>query len=236
MDRRKTLKLMVAGTAATGLVMTGCEPKVEEQKASGNDHNLLENDLGYGRTDEEIVRDKALLKDKFFTDHEMATVIVLSDIILPSDGENPSASQAEVPEFIDFIALDRPTFQIPLRGGLQWIDHESNARFNKVFKELTSEQQIEIVEDIAYPEDAKPEMSQGVSFFNTMRNLVLTGYFTSKPGLEDLGFMGNVPNVWDGVPQEVLDKHNLAYDEKTLRECVDQSKRDEIMDWTDYKI
>lgn len=235
MDRRKTLKLMVAGSAATGLVLTGCDTS-KSAPETGQNNVDLENDMGYGRTDEELVRDKARLKESFFSDHDLATITVLADIIVPADGEHPSASKAGVVEFIDFMALDRPTFQVPLSGGLKWLDHESNVRFGKVFKDASADQQIEIVDDIAYPEDAKPEMSQGVKFFSTMRDLVLTGYFTSKPGLEDLGFMGNVPNVWDGVPQEVLDKHNLAYDEKTLKECIDQSTRNEIMDWTDYKL
>ncbi len=41
---------------------------------------------------------------------------------------------------------------------------------------------------------AKPQMSQGVSFFNTMRDLVGTGFYTTKIGIEDIGYIGNQPN------------------------------------------
>jgi hypothetical protein len=77
-----------------------------------------------------------------------------------------------------------------------------------------------MVDEIAFPEKAKPEMEQGVSFFNTMRDLTATGFFTSKIGIADLGYVGNTPNQWDGVPQDVLDQYGLKYDERTLNESV----------------
>ncbi len=77
-----------------------------------------------------------------------------------------------------------------------------------------------MVDQIAYPAKAKPEMKQGVSFFNLMRNLTLTGFFTSEMGVKDLGYAGNTPNRWNGVPDEVLKQYGLAYSEKELKECV----------------
>ena len=74
-------------------------------------------------------------------------------------------------------------------------------------------------------------MSTGVSFFNRMRDLTMTGYYTSRIGVKDLGYVGNVPNVWDGVPQDVLDKHGMSYDPEWLAKCVDQSKRNDIAEW-----
>jgi hypothetical protein len=84
----------------------------------------------------------------------------------------------------------------------------------------THEQQIGIVDEIAYPKKAKPEVAQGVSFFNKMRDLVTTGYYTSEIGVKDLGYMGNQPNQWNGVPDDVLKQHGLAYTEKELKECI----------------
>jgi hypothetical protein len=77
-----------------------------------------------------------------------------------------------------------------------------------------------MVDAIAYPKKAKPEMGQGVAFFNLMRNLVSTGFFTSQIGVKDLGYAGNVPNQWNGVPDDVLKQYGLAYTEKELKECV----------------
>lgn len=234
MDRRSSLKYLFAGAAAAGFVFTACEPS-QNQKVAGVPHKA-ENPFGFDRTPEELDRDLALVAGSYFTKDEEALINVLADIIIPNDGTYGSATDADVFTFINFMALDRPEFQLPLRGGLQWINHESNRRFNKQFVDLNSSQQIEIVEDIAYPFDAKPEFTHGARFFSTLRDLVACGYFTSKEGIDYIGYMGNTPHVWDGVPQEVLDEHGLAYDEKTLAECVDQSKRNEIMDWSDYVL
>ena len=63
-------------------------------------------------------------------------------------------------------------------------------------------------------------MSQGVSFFTLMRNLTCTGFYTAKIGIEDMGYMGNKPNQWNGVPDDVLKQYGLAYTEKEMKECV----------------
>jgi gluconate 2-dehydrogenase gamma chain len=76
------------------------------------------------------------------------------------------------------------------------------------------------VDDIAYPKKAKPEMAQGVAFFTLMRNLTATGFYTSEIGVKDIGYLGNVPTQWKGVPDDVLKQYGLAYTEKELRECV----------------
>jgi hypothetical protein len=77
-----------------------------------------------------------------------------------------------------------------------------------------------MVDRIAWPKKAKPEMSQGVAFFNLIRNLVSTGFYTSEMGVKDVGYIGNVPNQWNGVPDDVLKQYNVAYTEKELKECV----------------
>jgi gluconate 2-dehydrogenase gamma chain len=165
-----------------------------------------------GRLKEEAIRDAKLMQQKFLTAPEMATIKVLVDIIIPADDKGGSATQAGVPDFIEFIAKDMPQNQIPLRGGLKWLELESNKRFKKGFTLLTKAQQLQIVDDIAYPEKAKPVYSQGVAFFNLMRNLTASGYYTSKIGIADLGYMGNTPNVWEGVPADVLKQYGLSYE------------------------
>ncbi|HAC24478.1 MAG TPA: transcriptional initiation protein Tat, partial [Cytophagales bacterium] len=81
-------------------------------------------------------------------------------------------------------------------------------------------QQIEVVDAIAFPERAQPEVRQGVAFFNLLRDLTATGFYTSEIGIKDLGYEGNRANQWDGVPQDVLDQYGLKYDERTLAESV----------------
>jgi len=92
---------------------------------------------------------------------------------------------------------------------------------------------VQIIEDIAYPdpEELRPDMAYGITFFDLMRNLTLTGYYTTKMGLDDLGYTGNFANVWDGVPAEVLADHDVDYDEEWLAKCVDQNERMTIAEW-----
>jgi hypothetical protein len=171
------------------------------------------------------------MAEEFLTAHELATITVLCDIILPADESSGSATEAGVPEFIGFIVKDMPHHQIPIRGGIMWLDHESNTRFNQVFKDCSSDQQLAIIDDIAYPDQVKPEHSQGAKFFSLMRDLTLTGFYTTRMGIDDLGYKGNVPNVWDGVPEDVLQEQGLSYDEEWLAKFVDQNQRDALPQW-----
>jgi hypothetical protein len=214
MDRRKYLKTLAVGTAGAGLLIQ-CEPKEQKTATAAPPSSFT-----YDRTPEELEREKKLQAEKFFDEHEMKTITVLSDIIIPKDDVSGSASDAGVPAFIEFIVKDMPHYQTPLRGGIKWLDIQCMKRFEMDFASCSSQQQIEIVDEIAFPEKAKPEMQQGVSFFNTMRDLTACGFFTSKIGIEDLGYAGNKPNQWDGVPQDVLDQYGLKYDAKTLEISV----------------
>lgn len=215
MDRRKYLKTLAAGTAGAGLLLQSCEPKKTEGVAATD-----ANQFTIDRTPQELEREKKLLAEKFFDEHEMKTISILADIIIPKDETSASATDAGVPDFIEFIAKDVPRYKTPLRGGIKWLDMQCLKRFNADFASCNSKQQIEIVDEIAYPEKAKPEMQAGVSFFNLMRDLTACGFFTSKIGIADLGYMGNKPNQWNGVPQEVLDQYGIKYDDRTLEICV----------------
>jgi len=151
----------------------------------------------------------------------------------PSTPTAGSATEAEVPEFIEFIVKDLPSHQLPIRGGLMWLNGESTKRFNKTFADCNHDEQISIVDDIAYPdpENKKPEMGPGISFFNRMRNLTMTGYYTTKMGIDDLGYVGNRPNLWDGVPQEILDKRGLSYPKEWMPKFVNHETRDVQAEW-----
>jgi gluconate 2-dehydrogenase gamma chain len=152
---------------------------------------------------------KGPYKPKFFTAHEWATVALLADIVIPKDERSGSATDARVPEFMDFTMTDRPNMQTPMRGGLRWLDTACRKRFDKDFVELAAAERTSILDEIAYPKKALPEVSQGAAFFTSFRNLVATGFFTSKIGIADLQYMGNVPTVWNGCPQECLDHLGL---------------------------
>ena len=173
------------------------------------------------RMPEEKANDEKLKNmQPFFTAEEMATITVLADIIIPKDDISGSASDAKVPEFIGYIVNEMTDHQTPMRGGLRWLDLQCLNRFGQPFTGCTAAQQIEMVDLIAYPKKATPDMAQGVSFFNLMRNLTATGFYSTKMGWDDIGYKGNTPNKWNGVPADVLQQYGVAYSEKELKECV----------------
>jgi len=201
MNRRETLKAIGIGTISTSVLIEACK---DDQKK-----DVAANPADTGRQSFEVTRDKSLHAETFFNPHEMSTIAILADIIIPKDETSGSATDAKVPEFIEFIVKDEPEHQVPMRGGLRWLDIQCLGRFNNDFKSCTPQQQIEIVEDIAYPFKPKPGMEQGVSFFNKMRDLTAIGFFTSKMGIQDLGYKGNAPGKWEGVPADVLKQYGL---------------------------
>jgi len=223
MDRRKSLKAIALGTVSTGLLLDAC--KLADKKEAVNNAGKANssagnNDTGINRMKEEAAHYKEVTSTTFFTPEEMATITVLGDIIIPKDDVSGSASNAKVPDFIEFIVKDKPEHQVPMRGGLRWLDMQCLHRYKNSFAACNNQQQLEMVDAIAYPKKAKPEMKPGVAFFNLMRNLTATGFYTSEIGGKDVGYMGNVPNQWNGVPADVLKQYNLAYTDKELKECI----------------
>ncbi|HET6256250.1 MAG TPA: gluconate 2-dehydrogenase subunit 3 family protein [Puia sp.] len=210
MNRRESIRALGIGALSAGTLsatlLDGCKPSPDKPAgatASAPDINPT------GRQDFEIARDKSLHGQTYFDAHEKATLTVLSGIIIPKDDRSGSATDAGVPDFIEFIVKDEPQHQLPMRGGLRWLDMECLNRFDKDFISCTPQQQVAVVSDIAYPAQAKPEMQPGVAFFNKMRDLTAIGFFTSKIGIEDLGYKGNTPGKWEGVPPDVLKKYGF---------------------------
>jgi len=153
---------------------------------------------------------------KFFTAKEWRTVRTLADYVIPADDKSGSATEAKAPEYMDFVLHDDMTSEanrIAMRGGLAWLDHECNNRFNKTFVNATDAQRREVLDDIAWPRKARPEMSAGATFFNRFRDMTAAGFFSSAMGWRDLQYIGNVFNPgWNGCPQPALDKLGVSYD------------------------
>ncbi len=226
MDRRKTLKTILGGAVGTAFIggNVGCDRNDDPVPVSATEAETE----GYGlRTAYEAEREEQLRSERFFSDYELETLTVLGNIIIPNVEESGFS------EFCEFMAKDQPEVHATrLRGGLAWLNAEISRRFaGKTFKELTEDEQVAIVDEIAYPDPEAKVQPPGVQFFNHARFMALTCYYTSRQGIDDLGYVGNQPNVWDGPPQEVLDKHGLAYDPKWLPLYVDQEKRTELVQW-----
>lgn len=151
---------------------------------------------------------------KFFTPQEFETVKVLADLIIPKDERSGSATEAAAPEFIDYILSEYPDNQVAVRGGLAWLDNEMRDRTGgKAFIAAAPAQQTALLDDLAYPAKAKPELSHGVEFFNRFRDMTASAFFSSKMGVADLQYMGNTfVTQWDGCPPAALAKLGVKYE------------------------
>lgn len=149
---------------------------------------------------------------KFFTVHEWRTVRVLVDYIIPRDERSGSATDAGVPEFMDFIMTDRPAERTGMRGGLHWLDANCEDQCGATFVDCTAAQQTAMLDQMAFSDRAKAEASQGVAFFTMFRDLTATGFWTSRMGIADLGYVGNtVVHEWKGCPEAALAKLGVSY-------------------------
>jgi hypothetical protein len=150
---------------------------------------------------------------KFFTAAEFRLVRTLADIIIPKDERSGSASDAGVPEFMDFMMIDQPARQVAMRGGLAWLDSECHKRFDKPFLDCTDTQRAAVLDDIAWPATAKPEFAHGVAFFTSFRDLTAAGFWTTRMGIDDLQYMGNRSVArWNGCPDAALKKLGVRYE------------------------
>ena len=153
---------------------------------------------------------------KFFSAREFKMVGVLADMIIPADDRSGSATDARVPEYIDWLLADSESSRddrTSMRGGLAWLDLQASERFAKTFATATDAERRQILDDIAWPKKAKPEMSQGVEFFNNFRDLTASGFFSSEMGYKDVRFVGNVFNPgYNGCPPEAMAKLGVSPD------------------------
>jgi hypothetical protein len=152
---------------------------------------------------------------KFFSRQEWRTVRMLVDYIIPRDARSGSATDAKVPEFMDWILADKEASEnsrVSMKGGLAWLDRESQDRFGRTFVAGTDANRRAILDDIAWPARAPAGMSQGVAFFNRFRDMTASGFFSSLVGWRDVQYIGNVFHHWDGCPQPALDKLGVSYD------------------------
>ena len=140
---------------------------------------------------------KAPYRRKVFDAHQWHTVEVLCDLILPADERSVSAAKAGVPEFIDdWLDFRRREdgddfLAAQILGGLSWLDAESGRKFGKDFAAATPAQQKELLDRIAWPEKAAPEDHRWMAFFNRIRDLTVSGFFSSEAGVADLPYLGN---------------------------------------------
>jgi gluconate 2-dehydrogenase gamma chain len=146
--------------------------------------------IACGHTGRAVTRIKpATYQPIFFTAPEYALVEQLTDIIIPTD-DTPGAREAGVSEFIDVMASRDPDLRRNLRSGLMWLNSHSESLHSKQFLRLSPDQQIALLEPLAYEKKSRAGEEDGRKFFDRIREYTIMGFYTSKVGLTELDFPG----------------------------------------------
>jgi gluconate 2-dehydrogenase gamma chain len=196
LNRRTLLKVLSSAPVAAAFALTDAEAQEAHHLAQTARQTAAKAGTAY--------------KPTFFTPHEYETVQLLSELIIPADDRSGGAKDAGVPEFMDFTMVDQPARQVSMRGGLAWLDLECQRRFDKTFVAASSAQRAEVLDDLSTYGELKPGLTHGQTFFRSFRDLTASGFWTSKMGITDLGYVGNMAlGDWSGCPPEVLEKLGL---------------------------
>ena len=151
-------------------------------------------------------RAKGDYKPKCFNAPEYAALRRLSELIMPPDDRSKGALEAGAPEFIDLLAANNNELATIFTGGLAWLDEQMRRRYGVAFVDAKPDQQTAMLDLIAWRrnEADHPELGPGIRFFTWARNMVVDAYYTSKVGMDDLGFMGNGAMAQFSVPEEAV--------------------------------
>jgi gluconate 2-dehydrogenase gamma chain len=191
--RREALRIVTSAPVAAALVWTPAEARQAHEHADA------------ART--QAAKQATPFKPRFFTAHEYATVSVLVDLIIPKDERSGSATDAGVPEFMDFMMIDQPRRQVAMRGGLALLDRLSTDRAGKRFVSATDRERRALLDEIAYTSNTDPGLSHAVAFFSSFRDLTASGFWSTKMGIADLQYRGNAfLSEWNGCPDAALKK------------------------------
>ncbi len=224
MDRREALKVIAAAAASASLaeglspataeaqqVVGGPKPKPRAAAAApvppktGPRGTLTDPDL----------QNPAATWPRLLSASEMITLAALCDMIIPADDKSPAASTVGAHKYInEYVSAPYDWAEralVRVRGGLAWLDVESDRRFSRRFTALTNAERTGICDDICFLPNAKPEFQAAARFFDQIRDLTASGFYTTDAGMKDLQYIGNVPLAkFDGPPPEVLRRLGLA--------------------------
>ena len=198
-SRRGAIELLTAGPVAAAMAWTPAEARQAHEHATA--------------AQAEAAAKASAFRPKFFTAHEYATVAVLVDLIIPRDERSGSATDAGVPAFMDFMMIDQPLRQVAMRGGLALVDRLSTERFGRRFVSASDAQRRQLLDEIAYVSNPDPGLSHAIAFFSSFRDLTASGFWTTRMGVADLQYRGNVfVSEWNGCPDAALKKLGVKYE------------------------
>ncbi len=218
LTRREVLQVLAASAGAVAVTGSACADEAGTGRVgeagpgttSTSSPTTGTNPLAAGTPTDPDLLSPIVPWEGVLTEQELSKLSVLCDIIIPEDEHSPSASAIGAHDFIDewvSAPYDGNREDLVLvRGGLVWLDIESGRRFDGfAFSELSLAQQQDICDDICWQETARDERRFAARFFDRVRDLTSTAFWTTEEGMRDLGFVGNraMPG-FEGPPPEVL--------------------------------
>lgn len=219
-SRREALGMMAGAAAGTGMDFDALQAALADQARAGAHARAAKAGAVAGQ----------VYEPRFFEPGEWTALRMLVDLIIPEDERSGSATDAGVPEYIDFLMAEGDDGQaVAVRGGFAWLDAASRNRFDAPFVGATDAQRRAILDDIAWPERAAESSSHGVAFFTRMRDLTASGFWSSRMGVDDLQYIGNfmIP-VWNGCPDEQLER--LGVERPAPRDTNDHDSNEQERD------
>lgn len=186
--RRQALKTLGEGLFASSVL------RVIPLAAAQHVHDLI--------AQEKTSTGAASYQPRFFKGHEWATLRRLCELVIPPDEKSGGALEANAPEFIDLLTSESEEFQNRLGGGLFWLNAYCRKNFGQTFLSCSPDRQKAVLDLLAFRKNSTPEISQGVHFFALLRDLTVDGFYTSKIGIEDVGYVGNTAmSEFPGCPE-----------------------------------
>ena len=145
LNRRDVLKNLAVGVSAGSVL------RMIPLQAAEHVHRMVREERGQAAD--------GAYTPKFFPAHSYETLRSLCQTIIPPDEKAGGALEAGAPEFIDLLTSENKEYQLTLGGGIAWLDSTCSDRYGKAYLECTAAQQKEILDQIAYRENAQKDPS-----------------------------------------------------------------------------
>jgi hypothetical protein len=133
-------------------------------------------------------------KPELFDSHQNETVIVLSELIIPTT-DTPGAKAALVNRWMDRLLAAGPQAQRDaFISGLGWLDSVAMGKHSKPFTRLTEAEQVSILKEM------DGGSGPGTQFFRLAKALTSRIYYATEIGMRELNKGGRVPATLNCTP------------------------------------
>ncbi len=143
-------------------------------------------------------REKLDWVPEFFDENQARLIMEISEHIIPKT-DTPGAREAGVHIFIDaFIKHCVPAkFQNIIPDGLLGLENKSQSQFQKGFLDISKEEQVSVLSEVAKADYSQAEDKENPTFFRSLKELTLMGYFNSQKGATEALALVEIPGDYE---------------------------------------